>query len=62
LLTGEGGGGGRGAEQYDLKKAWSSINHSILSAVHNRKRQKPTEKREQVVKFISSKIGKLTTN
>ncbi len=34
LLTGEGGGeeGGRGAESYDRKKAWSSINHSILSA------------------------------
>ncbi len=26
-------GGGRGAESYDRKKAWSSINHSILSAV-----------------------------
>jgi len=25
------GGGGRGAESYDRKKAWSSINHSILS-------------------------------
>jgi hypothetical protein len=23
-------GGGRGDESYDLKKAWSSINHSIL--------------------------------
>jgi hypothetical protein len=27
----EGWGGGRGAESYDQKKAWSSINHSILS-------------------------------
>ncbi len=26
-----GEGGGRGAESYDRKKAWSSINHSILS-------------------------------
>jgi hypothetical protein len=24
-------GGGRGAESYDRKKAWSSMNHSILS-------------------------------
>ncbi len=32
LLTGEGEGeGGRGAESYDRKKAWASINHSILS-------------------------------
>ncbi len=32
LLTGGGGeGGGREAESYDRKKAWSSINHSILS-------------------------------
>jgi hypothetical protein len=32
LLMGEGGGrGGRGAESYDRKKAWPSINHSILS-------------------------------
>jgi hypothetical protein len=31
-LTGEGGeGGGRGSESYDCKKAWSSVNHSILS-------------------------------
>jgi hypothetical protein len=32
LLTGWGGGevGGRGAKSYDRKKAWSSINHSIL--------------------------------
>jgi hypothetical protein len=28
LLT---GGGGEGAKSYDCKKAWSSINHSILS-------------------------------
>ncbi len=27
LLTGEGDRGGRGAESYDRKKAWSSINH-----------------------------------
>jgi hypothetical protein len=33
LLTGEGEGGGLGAESYDCKKAWSSINHSILSVV-----------------------------
>jgi|LakMenEpi03Aug12_release.lakeMendotaPanAssembly.Ray.scaffolds.fasta_scaffold3664406_1 hypothetical protein len=26
------GGGGRGTESYDGKKAWSSINHSILGA------------------------------
>jgi hypothetical protein len=26
-----GEGGGRGTESYDCKKAWSSINHSILS-------------------------------
>jgi hypothetical protein len=32
LLTGEvGGGGGRGAKSDDRKKAWPSINHSVLS-------------------------------
>jgi hypothetical protein len=31
LLMGEGEGGGCGAESYDRKKAWPSINHSILS-------------------------------
>jgi hypothetical protein len=31
LLTGEEGGGGRGAKSDDREKAWSSINHSILS-------------------------------
>ncbi len=32
LADGRGGrGGGQGAESYDSKKAWSSINHSILS-------------------------------
>ncbi len=30
-LADGGGGGVRGAELYDRKKAWSSINHSILS-------------------------------
>jgi hypothetical protein len=36
-----GGWGGRGAESYDLKKAWSSINHSILSGfVHCYNRNK----------------------
>ncbi len=29
--VGGGWGGGRGAEFYDRRKAWSSINHSILS-------------------------------
>jgi hypothetical protein len=30
------GGGGRGAEKsYDRKKAWSSINQSIFSALYN---------------------------
>ncbi len=34
LLTGEGReGGGRGAESYHRKKAWYSINHSILSCL-----------------------------
>ncbi len=33
FLPGEGGeGGGRGAYTYDRKKAWSSVNNSILSA------------------------------
>ncbi len=31
LLTGEGKGVARGAKSYDRKKAWTSINHSILS-------------------------------
>ncbi len=36
LLTGEGEGGGRGAKSHDCKRAWSSLNHSILSIVlHN---------------------------
>jgi len=26
-------GGGRGAESYDRNKAWSSINHTILSGL-----------------------------
>ncbi len=30
-LTDKGGGGGGGAKSYDGQKAWSSINHSILS-------------------------------
>ncbi len=33
LPTGEGEGGGRGAIWYNHKKAWASINHSILSAL-----------------------------
>jgi hypothetical protein len=32
----EGEGGGRGAESYDRKKAWPSINHSLLSATVKR--------------------------
>jgi hypothetical protein len=32
LLPGE--GGGRGAESYEHRKAWPSINHSILSLYH----------------------------
>jgi hypothetical protein len=31
LLTGEGGGSRGGAKSDDVEKAWSSINHSILS-------------------------------
>jgi hypothetical protein len=36
FLPGEGGGeeSGRGAESYDRKKAWSSVNNSILSACY----------------------------
>jgi hypothetical protein len=33
LLTGEGEGSGRRAESHDRKKAWPSINHSILSVL-----------------------------
>jgi hypothetical protein len=32
ITEGRGGGGGRGAEAYDRKKALPSINHSILAA------------------------------
>ncbi len=36
LLTGEKvGGGGRGVESYDRKKAWPSVIHSLLSASIN---------------------------
>ena len=36
LLKGEGGeGGGRGAESYDRRKAWPSINRSILSGIRS---------------------------
>jgi hypothetical protein len=38
LLRGEGGGGGRGAESYDRKKACPFINHSILSGNQTRNR------------------------
>ncbi len=31
-LTDGGGGGGRGDENYDRKKAWASLNRTILSA------------------------------
>ncbi len=36
LTEGEGGGvgGGAGAKSYDDEKAWSTMNHSILSAAH----------------------------
>ncbi len=34
LLTGEGVGGGWGAESYNCQKTWSSVNHSILSGQH----------------------------
>jgi hypothetical protein len=33
MLTRGGVGGGRGAESYDRKKAWSSLNHAMLCAV-----------------------------
>ncbi len=37
LLTGMGGGGGEGGTKaYNGEKAWSSINHSILSACNRR--------------------------
>jgi hypothetical protein len=37
VLGGGGGRGGRGADTYDRKKAWSSIDHSILfGQVHSR--------------------------
>ncbi len=34
LLTGEGGGGGRGSISYNREKAWPSIHHAILYAPH----------------------------
>ncbi len=33
LTDGRGGGGGRGADSYDLKKAWPSVSCSILSGI-----------------------------
>jgi hypothetical protein len=44
LLTGEGGGGGRGAASYESEKAWPSINHSILSGSSYRGWQKRPNK------------------
>jgi hypothetical protein len=35
VVTGKGGGGGVGAILYDCEKAWSSINHSILSVFND---------------------------
>ncbi len=35
ITAGKGGGGGRGAESYDRKKARASINRSILSDLKN---------------------------
>ncbi len=37
LTHGKGGGGGRGAESYDYKKAWASINHSFFSGPKDRR-------------------------
>jgi hypothetical protein len=34
LLNGRGGEGGRGAESYDRKEAWSSINPSVPSEIN----------------------------
>jgi hypothetical protein len=42
LTDGRGGGGGWGAKSYDGKKAWSSINPSILSAPSLRINPSPT--------------------
>jgi hypothetical protein len=36
LLTEKGGGGGGGAQSCDGEKAWSSINHSILSGLNHK--------------------------
>ncbi len=42
LLAGKGGGGGRGAESYDRKKAWSS--HAILSGRGRRQNEIKAER------------------
>jgi hypothetical protein len=42
-LLHDGRGGGRGAELYDTKKAWTSINHSILSGLNTYINEKPME-------------------
>ncbi len=47
LLTGEGGGGGEGARLYVGEKAWSSINHSIISVLLNTVTDKTS--RQQVI-------------
>jgi hypothetical protein len=41
LLTGVGGGRGRGAKSYDREKAWPSIHHSILSSPTTRQTSLP---------------------
>jgi hypothetical protein len=35
FLTREGGGGGHGAESFDRRKAWASLNCSILSDLYH---------------------------
>jgi hypothetical protein len=39
LLTGDRGGGGRGAKSVDVEKTWLSINHSMLSSKNGKRKR-----------------------
>jgi hypothetical protein len=57
FLPGEGGGGkgeGRGAKSYDRKKAWPSVNHSILSVDSKENRRGAQERSSLYLLFLGA--------